>query len=350
MANVFISYARKDYRDKDGQIIVGNPIDKIKETLKANGVEYWIDERINPGDPFAKNIGDAISNCDVFLFVSSVNSNESEWAHGEIATARTLNKRIIPIKIDDAQYHTSYLVYMAHLDFIDYTQDKNMALQKLVHYVLEKRINVNLPDYITFQKKGKDLNLGKEKLSQKVERLFKSFALSDAITCFLDIVTEIKKLTGAQCKGLEDAVKKLNHVKDFSNADFQKKSLSGICMSMYESSMSVSRVDKLLLQLGLMSLYFYLGEIAVLKKIQNEIRECRFDLSWWEKNGDDIKEIGGMAFGFAAALFTGTNAGAGMLYGHKSGKQASDQHKNKVKQSKLYFDALQDTILSVNFH
>ena len=45
--DVFISYSRKDYVDKAGNIIEGNIITQIKELLASNGYTYWFDESGN---------------------------------------------------------------------------------------------------------------------------------------------------------------------------------------------------------------------------------------------------------------------------------------------------------------
>ena len=131
--DVFISYSRKDYVDKAGNIIEGNIITQIKELLASNGYTYWFDETgIYSGDEFVGVITEAIQNSEIFLFVSSANSNNSDWTNHEIAVAKLLKKKTIPFKVDNAIYNTSILMYLAPLDFIDYPKNPAKAFDALI--------------------------------------------------------------------------------------------------------------------------------------------------------------------------------------------------------------------------
>ena len=88
ITDVFISYSRKDYVDSEGRIIKNNIISRIKSSLSAAGISYWFDEDgINHGDEFAPIIARNIKDASIFLFISTVNSNASEWTSREIAVA-----------------------------------------------------------------------------------------------------------------------------------------------------------------------------------------------------------------------------------------------------------------------
>ena len=132
--DVFISYSRKDRATKDasGKDIIS----LIQEAFRVAGISYWLDEEgIHSGETFASKISRNISESKVFLFVSSVNSNASRWTCGEIATASSYEKRIIPFKIDAAPYDPSVTIYLAALDTIDYTVSRDRALKRLVKSV-----------------------------------------------------------------------------------------------------------------------------------------------------------------------------------------------------------------------
>lgn len=130
--DVFISYSRRDYLDEKGNVKPGNIISKIKDVLKKNGITYWIDEDgINSGDEFARLIIKSIKDSKVFLFVSTENSNLSEWTRKEVASAISYKKKIIPFKYDDTPYNDSLLLYLADLDFISYSKG-DRALTRLV--------------------------------------------------------------------------------------------------------------------------------------------------------------------------------------------------------------------------
>lgn len=131
--DVFISYSRRDYVDENKVELPGNIVSQIKNVLKENGISCWMDEEgIFSGDEFAKVIAEYIRKCKMFLFVSTENSNASEWTSNEIATARMYKKKIIPFRYDDSDYNDSIIVFIAKLDFIDYFTNPEPAFQKLV--------------------------------------------------------------------------------------------------------------------------------------------------------------------------------------------------------------------------
>ena len=132
--DVFISYSRKDRASVDAG--GHDVISKIRDAFEAAGISYWLDEEgIHSGETFASVISRNIAESKVFLFVSSVNSNVSRWTCGEIATASSYDKRIIPFKIDSAPYDPSVTIYLAALDAIDYAANPDRALRRRVKTV-----------------------------------------------------------------------------------------------------------------------------------------------------------------------------------------------------------------------
>ena len=141
--DVFISYSHKDYIDENKQIIPGNIISKIKEVLEASNISYWFDENgLYSGDEFAPIIARNIKASKVFLFISSENSNASEWTSNEIATAHAYKKKIIPFRYDDSVYNDSVIIYVAKLNHIDYFSNPNKALtllsSSIANYIKEE--------------------------------------------------------------------------------------------------------------------------------------------------------------------------------------------------------------------
>lgn len=132
--DVFISYSRKDYVDEaTKQVISGNVVSQIKEMFDANGISYWFDEDgIYSGDAFAPLIAKNIKSAKIFLFISSKNSNASEWTSNEIATAHAYKKKIIPFRYDDSVYNDSVIIYIARLDYIEYQSNPSKALSRLL--------------------------------------------------------------------------------------------------------------------------------------------------------------------------------------------------------------------------
>lgn len=131
--DVFISYSRKDYVDENKRIIPGNIVSRIKEALTDAGISYWFDEEgINHGDKFAKLIVRNIKASRIFLFISTENSNSSEWTGREIATAHMMKKRIIPVRVDDSAYHEDVMFYISILDYVDYKSNPDKGIKDLI--------------------------------------------------------------------------------------------------------------------------------------------------------------------------------------------------------------------------
>lgn len=130
--DVFISYSRKDYVDDVGNIIPNNMLSRIKHTLKANGISYWFDEEgIYSGDEFASVLTKAIRNARIFLFISSVNSNQSKWTSNEISTALEFKKTIIPFRLDKSPYNDSVMMKIVSIHYIE-CNDEEKALSNLL--------------------------------------------------------------------------------------------------------------------------------------------------------------------------------------------------------------------------
>lgn len=137
--DVFISYSRKDYLDDNKQVIPGNPISVILETLSQNNIKYWFDqEGIIGGDEFAAKITKAIISSRMVLYLSTKNSNASKWTSKEIKLAMDKSKPIFPIRIDHSEYNDKLALYLADEDFIFYEDNPNLALVKMVESIKER--------------------------------------------------------------------------------------------------------------------------------------------------------------------------------------------------------------------
>ena len=141
--DVFISYSRKDYADEIGNALPNNMLSKIKDTFKANGISYWFDEEgIYSGDEFASVLTNAIRNSRIFLFISSVNSNQSKWTSNEISTALEFKKTIIPFRLDESPYNDSVMMKIVSFDYIE-CRDAEKAMNKLLRAIKHHLPNKN---------------------------------------------------------------------------------------------------------------------------------------------------------------------------------------------------------------
>jgi len=133
MDRVFISYSRRDYLDNDNKVIPGNIVSRIKEALTQEGISYWFDEEgITHGDEFASIIVKRIRDCQVFVFISSANSNKSVWTSREIATAFRFEKKIIPFRYDRTPYNDEVMLYLSTLDYVEYNKNPDTAVNRLI--------------------------------------------------------------------------------------------------------------------------------------------------------------------------------------------------------------------------
>ena len=135
MYDVFISYSHKDKVE----------VLELCKELARNGISYWIDNReIKNGDEFKSVIVEAIEKSSIFLFISSINSNTSEWTAKEVGVAVKQRKHIIPIKLDESSYDKAVEFDLINIDFVDFSSKsaKKNARQKLITTIKDRCGNV----------------------------------------------------------------------------------------------------------------------------------------------------------------------------------------------------------------
>lgn len=205
--DVFISYSRKDYVDANGNVISGNIVSKIKDVLKENGISYWIDEDgIYSGDDFAKLIANSIKNSRIVVFVSSENSNKSEWTRKEIATALSYKKKIIPFRYDETPFNESVGFYISDLDFISYATNGEKAMKKLVTSIKQYLISIeesNANEVIKtkieeLEREKSDLDDRRKAMLNEIEKT--SVVLDSLKTNYNDIVDKTNKIEKELCR------------------------------------------------------------------------------------------------------------------------------------------------------
>ena len=130
---VFISYSRSD----------SDQADWICSILKSAGISYWRDvDGTYSGRNFKGVIARAIHDSHTVFFLSSRSSNESDNVVGEIGAAMHFRKNIVPVKLDDAEYHDNLLMDMLYLDHIDIKRlGREKAAEKMCKVVLLNRAN-----------------------------------------------------------------------------------------------------------------------------------------------------------------------------------------------------------------
>lgn len=112
---VFISYARKD--------IPGGKIKMITDALDEKGIKWWMDTSIHSGEHFQEVITKAIQKASSVVFIVSENSSKSKYVTMEIAYSVSLDKHIIPVRLDNSPYHTRIDMDMIYRDYLDFTSE-----------------------------------------------------------------------------------------------------------------------------------------------------------------------------------------------------------------------------------
>ena len=158
MAKVFISYSKRDYIGKDGNILPGNVVDTVIKALSDNGIDYWIDrEGLDAGTTYAERISQSIKDCDTFLFLSTENANSSPWTLREISTAIDFGKDILPVRIDRSPYANSVALYLSSVQYIDWIElGEKESLRRIVSRINGGRIDAirhfEAPKFTVFTK------------------------------------------------------------------------------------------------------------------------------------------------------------------------------------------------------
>ena len=109
--DIFLSYSRED----------SYTAMQLSRELQSVGCTVWMDsDGIETGERFVKIIVDAIQNSKIFLFLCSKNSMKSQWCTKELYYAQSLDKSIIPVKIDDSEYSDRFLFILGNLNYVDF--------------------------------------------------------------------------------------------------------------------------------------------------------------------------------------------------------------------------------------
>lgn len=90
---IFVSYSHQDNS-------VVFPL--ISELQKKYNV--WFDEGINVGTEWLKVVANRLANCEIFLYVVSKNSLNSQYCQDEVVRAKNKNKKLIFVSALDSKY------------------------------------------------------------------------------------------------------------------------------------------------------------------------------------------------------------------------------------------------------
>jgi len=88
--HVFISYSRTD----------SAYLKRLTEELKRRGIHYWVDDCIDYGAVWEKELRDKAETCAVLVVVMTPDAEQSEWVPREVRWAESKNRGIMPLLLD----------------------------------------------------------------------------------------------------------------------------------------------------------------------------------------------------------------------------------------------------------
>lgn len=196
--DVFISYSRKDYFDKQNNVIPGNEISKILQALTDAGISYWIDkEGIGYGDYFREKIMQNIKASRIFLFLSTYNSNNTDWTAIETTYASKLGKCIIPIRIDNSVYSDEIIPSIVLLDPIKYYEEPEQKRRDLIDTIREQLVIIKI----------KEEEYIKIEIEEKNKRIKELQNLINQLTSEIDSLNEEKIAINNRIEEIDISVK-----------------------------------------------------------------------------------------------------------------------------------------------
>ncbi len=114
MKKIFISYNRESKESAK----------KLAESLASMRFDAWYDHELSGGQVWWNEILQSIRNCDVFIFLLSVDSLNSEACKREWGYAEALGKCILPVLIDKEVNLNLLPPALAQQQFVDATQEE----------------------------------------------------------------------------------------------------------------------------------------------------------------------------------------------------------------------------------
>lgn len=117
---IFISYSRANL----------GYVTQLVKVLRNKGIEVWFDQHIEGGDVWDNELEHQLKNADVIIWVLSKASVASENVANEISYAESLNKKVIPIKIENCDMRMRW-ARKQYINFIGSHSEE--GLKQLIH-------------------------------------------------------------------------------------------------------------------------------------------------------------------------------------------------------------------------
>ncbi|MBB1274902.1 toll/interleukin-1 receptor domain-containing protein [Psychromonas sp. SR45-3] len=116
---VYISYSFQDSKLVD---LICSQLDRIQ-------VEILLDKHeLTVGDDINKKLNSLVEASDYIIYVNSHNSLDSDWAKKELRNALSLDKKILPVVLDDTPLPDE----IKHLMYADFREDPSEGVKSLI--------------------------------------------------------------------------------------------------------------------------------------------------------------------------------------------------------------------------
>jgi TIR domain len=128
--NVFVSYSTKDL----------DHVDALRSQLADTPLKLFVAEHsVIPGEDLTQKIKASISNCDLFVFVWSKNAKESGWVSQEIGHASALNKKMLPLVLDQEHIPEGFVSNLKYIQAYKSISDALLEARNVLIDAYEKK-------------------------------------------------------------------------------------------------------------------------------------------------------------------------------------------------------------------
>lgn len=94
MGHIFISYSKKDVLYAE----------KLVNALRREGFNPWVDmDDLGAGTHWQNRLHKQILTCDAYILIMSRNAKASKWVPDELVTAKSKDKPLFPVLLDDTE-------------------------------------------------------------------------------------------------------------------------------------------------------------------------------------------------------------------------------------------------------
>ena len=175
--------------------------------------------------------------------------------------------------------------------------------------------------------------------------------LSEAIVVYLRLVNNVNSSIRTVNKEFDSAIQMFEQASRLISSNISTALLSPIVVKLNQAATIEQKERLLIIYLGLMLCYYYLGEINAIRGIQSVVAQQKLEITFWDKHGGDIKEGTMMALGALMSLASGgaVSPGAGAAAGGQTVAKENAMRKEGLIRQKRNFDALQSAIVGLQF-